>query len=235
MAMMGRYASLLTAVAVLLGCSDTRPVTSQIPVAPSAPPAQPPNTYVVSGNVLTTVDGVANPLAGRTVWFWVQQQISPTSGRGWSQSATADANGRYVAYVPDSRIFVSAWNRGRGEVQPCLASTEVRGDTNIDVHVVPADGPSGSNLPSAARPVVTGTVYELTPQGRRPVPRANLWLDASIDAYVGYTESDDAGRFVFCRVNAPVRMDIYRDGYQSAWRALAGIGDTTLDIELTRQ
>jgi hypothetical protein len=108
----------------------------------------------------------------------------------------------------------------------------VRSDTTLDVEIIPA----GSAAPlTPAGPIVRGTVYETTPQGRNPLPDVSIWLDASVDAYVGYTETDDAGRFLLCRVNRPVRMDVSRPGYQPAWHLLPGTADMVIDIELRHE
>jgi hypothetical protein len=222
----GRF--LMLALASSVACSESsRPPDS--PLAPSSPPPSPP-PYVVSGILFAAGDGGSRPLAGRTVWLWVEQEAGPRSSRGSSQSAVTDSSGRYTSRVPESRVYVSAWQRG--EQQSCLAAADVRSDTTLDVEISPA----GSATPlTPAGPFVSGTVYETTPQGRKPLPDASIWLDASIDAYVGYTETDDAGRFLLCRVNKPVRMDVYRPGYQSAWRPLSGTADMVIDIELQHE
>jgi hypothetical protein len=219
---------LTLALACSVACSESsRPLDS--PVAPSSPPPS-PHPYVVSGILFAAGDGGSRPLAGRTVWLWVEQETGPRSFSGSSQSAVTDSSGRYTLRVPESRVYVSGWERG--ERQPCLAAADVRSDTTLDVEIIPA----GSAAPlTLAGPVVRGTVYETTPQGRNPLPNAAVELDASVDAYVGYTETDDAGRFLLCRVNRPVRMEVYRPGYQSASRPLPGTADMVIDIELRHE
>jgi hypothetical protein len=110
-----------------------------------------------------------------------------------------------------------------------LAAAEVRSDTSLDVEIIPANTAAPLTL---AGPIIRGTVYETTPQGRNPLPDAAIELDASVDAYAGYTDTDDAGHFLLCRVNRPARMGVYRRGYQSASRPLPGTGDMVIDIEL---
>jgi hypothetical protein len=58
------------------------------------------------------------------------------------------------------------------------------------------------------------------------------------DSYlVARTQSDDAGRFFFCRVNAPVRMGVsgyqamVASGYKDGVAYIPGTGGTFFEIE----
>jgi hypothetical protein len=146
---------------------------------------------------------------------------------------TTDANGRYTASVPDSRVSVAAWSRA--ELQPCLINAEVRTDTLLDVQVVPvaeAQSVAARQLQSEG-PIVSGQVYEMTPGGKRPVPGADVIVDISVDAYYAFTKTDVVGRFLLCRINAPIRIDVGTTGYQWESRFLPG-ASTDLEIELRR-
>lgn len=103
---------------------------------------------------------------------------------------------------------MSVW----GKRQPRIASVSVDKDTTIDVQVFPAE--SCATPSSAAGSMITGFVCETTPDGRKPLRGAEAWLDLGQDAYVANTETDETGRFFFCRVNTCVRMDVFADGYQ---------------------
>jgi hypothetical protein len=183
---------------------------------------------VVSGIVSETVDGVSRPLAGRTVHLWISQPDT-----AWAQSSTTDHNGRYAAQVPKAQVFVSGWHPP-DQQQPCLASATVDKDTTIDVQFVPA----GSSLtpPAAANPMITGLVYETTPQGRNPLRGLYVELDAAGDVPVALTQTDDAGRLFLCRVNAPVVLGVGIDPnrHQPWSRSIPGTGDMFLEIELKR-
>jgi len=48
---------------------------------------------------------------------------------------------------------------------------------------------------------------------------------------IAKTQTDEAGRFFFCRVNAPVRMGV--SGYQEP-QFIPGISDLYFEIELKR-
>jgi len=206
---------------MLAGCNNT------VPTSPTgaSPPA--PVSYVVSGILSKTADGISRPLAGRQVWLWIQQDNG-----GQTQSVTTDQNGRCIAHVSRARVFVWAWHPP-DEQQPCLASAAVDRDTTIDVEVVPAG--ASSTPPSASSPLITGFVYEATPQGRNPLRGVHVSVDASSDVWVAYARTDDEGRFFLCRVNTPVQMVASTgNGYQDWWQSIPGIGDMVLEIELRR-
>lgn len=208
----------LSGAVLLAGCNS-------LPTLPAGSPRD--AAYTLSGTVSQTVEGVSRPLAGRSVVLWIQQADS-----GRTQLETTDQNGRYVAQVPEARVFVSAW--GDDGVQPCLASATVAKDTTLDVEVVPRG--SAPTPPAAASPLITGFVYETTPQGRSPVRGAHISVDASWDVWVAGTRTDDAGRYFLCRVNTPVRMVVSAGGgYQDSWHSLTGTTDMVLDIELQRR
>jgi hypothetical protein len=143
---------------------------------------------------------------------------------------STDQNGRYTAQVPKSRVFVYAW----AALQPCLASASVDTDTTIDVQVVSAG--RSLTLPPTPSPVISGVVYETTPGGRVPLRGATIWLDASQEAYIAHTETDESGRFFLCRVDIPVRMDVFADGYQpyQLGKLIPGTGDMFFEFEFRR-
>jgi hypothetical protein len=224
-------ASLLTWLA---GCNNSVPTSSTSPSPSPSPPA--PLHYVVSGILSETVDGVSRPLAGRQVHLYISGTCGqpvpgdcrPERGR---EPLLSDDNGRYTAQVPKSWVFVSA---NVGELQPCVASAAVEKDTTIDVQVVPAG--RSSTPPPAASPMITGFVYETTPQGRNPLRGVDVWLEVGYEGYfVAGNQTDDAGRFFLCRVNAPVLVGVSGAGYQTSWsQSIPGTGDMFFEIELRR-
>jgi hypothetical protein len=81
--------------------------------------------------------------------------------------------------------------------------------------------------------MITGFVYETTSQGRKPLPGVVVWLEAGLNSYlIAVTQTDEAGRFFLCRVNAPVWMGV--SSYQEWFQAIPGIGDHFFEIELRR-
>ena len=60
-----------------------------------------------------------------------------------------------------------------------------------------------------------------------------VWLEAGINGYVvAVTQTDEAGRFFLCRVNAPVWMGV--SSRQEWFQTLPGTGDLFFEIELRR-
>ncbi len=224
----------LSAAAALLALTDCG---NSVPTSPANPSPAVAQSYVVSGIVSEQVDGVSRPLAGRQVRLFNTGTCGvPASGADCrverEDALSTDQIGRYSAQVPaKSRVFVSTRDLSP-TWQPCLATALVEGDTTIDVQLVPR----GSSLapPPAAGPMITGFVYETTPQGRNPLRGVGVWLEVGFgDSYpVALTQTDDAGRFFLCRVSVPVRMGVSR--YQDWFESLPGTGDMSFEIELRR-
>jgi hypothetical protein len=226
----------------LTGCSDSVPTSP----APPSPPA--PRSYVVSGTVFETVNGVSRPLAGRKVDLYfsgICEQI-PRFGVCAGEKAEVvetDQSGRYTVQVqvleqppnasppPKPLVFVAGAGLHALGQQPCVASAVVDKDTTLDVEVFPVG--SSSTLPPGAGPMISGVVYETTPQGRTPVQ--GIWAGLNVgfadDYLVAKTQTDASGRFVFCRVNAPVKMVV--DG-KAGVEFIPGTRDMFFEIERTR-
>ena len=192
----------------------------------------------MSGTVTETVNGVSRPVAGRKVDIYINPFPCPPSVRCVDKAEVleTDQDGRYALVVtvfPKTLVFVAGAGLHALGQQPCLASALVDKDTTIDVQVFPIG--SSSTPPPAASPLITGFVYETTPQGRTPLRGVGAWLEVGgADSFpVAKTLTDDAGRFFFCRVNAPVRMFV-GSYQQSEPRFLQGTGDMFFEIELQR-
>jgi hypothetical protein len=236
----------------LAGCNNSMP--SSPATSPTNPSRPAPQSYVVSGTVSETIDGISRPVSGRRVDVFISgicEQIIP--GRGCASEKAevvdTDQNGRYTVQVqvPDSRplspkplVYVAAAGVHALGQQPCLASALVDNDRTIDVQVFQIG--SSFTPPDAASPMITGFVYETTAQGRNPLRGVRAWLEVgSADSYlVARTQTDTDGRFFFCRVNAPVRMGVsgYEDmvmaGYKDGVAFIPGAGDMFFEIQLRR-
>jgi hypothetical protein len=241
---MAMFRRLLAAslLAWLVGCNDS------VPTSPASPSLPAPQSYVVSGTVSETVDGTSRPVAGRKVDLFVTGTTCVSGQRTpcipeKAEVVDTDQNGRYTAQVtvwPKALVFVAGAGLHASGQQTCLASALVDRDTTIDVQVFPIG--SSSTPPPAARPMITGFVYETTPQGRKPLRGVGAWLEVGYgDSYlVARTQTDDAGRFFFCRVNAPVRMGVssYQEmvvaGYKDGVEYIPGTDDMFFEIELKR-
>jgi hypothetical protein len=218
-------------LASLGGCGNSVP-TSPAPPAPPSPPL--PESFEVSGTLFETVDGVARPRAGGQVRLLNFISVEPCGRFGCGQiereeTYYTDDNGHYTARVkPASRVFVYA--RDFSGLQPCLASAVVDKDTTIDVHVVPAGSPL--TPPAAASPLITGFVYETTSQGRKPLQGLGVGLEVGERFSVANTQTDEAGHFFLCRVNAFVAMFV--SSFEEWFRPIPGTADAHFEIELTR-
>jgi hypothetical protein len=242
-----------SAPAWLAGCGNpTQPSPASSLTSPSLPV---PQTYIVSGTVSETVDGISGTVAGRKVDIFrsgicdqIMQGLPCASEK--AEVIDTDLNGRYTVpvQVPDSRplspkplVFVTGAGLHAAGQQPCLASALVDKDTTIDVQVFPVDK-APPTPPPGAGPMITGFVYETTLQGRNPLRGVETWLEVGVgDSYpVAATQTDDAGRFFFCRVNAPVRMvvssyaEMEVSGYGNGVADIPGTGDMSFEIELRR-
>jgi hypothetical protein len=234
-------------LAWLAGCNNSmQPSTPTSPASPSLPT---PQTHLVSGTVSETVDGISRPVTGRKVDFYMSgicEQVLPVGGCAREKAGVVetDQNGRYTFQVqaPDSRplspkplVYVTGSGLHALGQQPCLASALVDRDTTLDMEVFQIGSPVAA--PPAAGPMITGFVYEATAQGPNPLRGVYAWLEVGFaDSYlVARTQTDDAGRFFFCRVNAPVWMGVGISGYQD-WprRSIPGTGDMFFEIELRR-
>ena len=215
----------------LVGCS------ASVPPSPASPSQPVPQSYVVSGTVFETVNGISRPVAGRKVDTYINPFPCPPSVRCVDKAEVleTDQNGRYtlaVTVFPKTLVFVTGAGLHALGQQPCLANALVDKDTTIDVQLFPIG--SSSTLPPAAGPMITGFVYETTPQGRNPV--RGVWAELGVgfgDRYlVARNQTDDAGRFFFCRVNAPVWMGVSssKDFHQE----IPGARDMFFEIELKR-
>jgi hypothetical protein len=132
------------------------------------------------------------------------------------------------------RVYI--WAEGPSEVeQPCVAAAAIDKDTTMpDVELVPAR--TSARLPSAASPRITGFVYEAIPQGRKPLRGVAvvLFLQLAQDHPVAQVETDEAGRFLLCRVNTPLRLVVDLNGYEPWSKAIPGTSDLDFEIELKR-
>src|SRR5687768_10694836 len=116
---MRMFHRLLTALllASLPGCNNSMtPSPTNPSTSPTSPSPAAPQSYVVSGTVSETVDGISRPAAGRKVDLYTSftvcvsgQPNIPCVSEGGGVFVT-DHNGRYTAQVtvlPKTRVFVA--------------------------------------------------------------------------------------------------------------------------------
>jgi hypothetical protein len=227
---------------LLTACGGNEPSASASPVAPTpvapAPAAPVVPNVTLSGGV--TENG--HPVENASV------NIQWSCGGGCSAliGGMTDAAGRYVVarptngiVLPDgATIWVTAYKDGF--VQQCAATAVMRAGVSLDLQLT-----SIANL-SMARPLsgagsrtVSGTVFESTPAGRRPV------ADAAVSAYsealyyadpVAFTRSDAAGRYLLCGLSQGRIPNLVaeKEGYNFSNASVEPGTDTTVDIQIRR-
>jgi hypothetical protein len=236
------------ALAALTAACDkgpTAPAPAPVAPTPAAPPPGPQTATRLSGVVYEHTAEGARPKAG--IWVWVAPVPSFTEtgvpvGMGPSATVTSDIAGRYEVSVPYGQS-VAAVAGGHEVSQPCRASLTVTGNAVLDLHIVPNTGLSATRLPPTLPipgPTLSGTVFERTKKGSRPLPGVRLSLvytDEGTYADIGgqfVTDSD--GRYFFCDLKfaeAPYMSVWYSaPGYRSGSLGVREPG--VLDIEMIR-
>jgi hypothetical protein len=227
------------AIVVALGaaaCSHpTSPTREQsAPTVPLTPAGQ--NSSTISGTVwLHTAEGV-KPYADATLFGWVELgSAGRTTG-----PVRLDANGRY-SFAASSGAKVRMHIAGFA-YQPCAVTLSATGDVIRDFRVVSDPLQLGASLPAellAETPRLSGTVFEVTADGRRPLKDVRVELDGllGMGLVTATTLSDSDGRYVLCGLNGETSTYVYasKAGYTLADLGTVRLGgDTTLDIELRR-
>lgn len=205
------------------GCSER----GSIPSAPS-----PASSFNLSGAVLETTPAGSRPAGSLPLWVRVQT----TTSWGHFGSTSSDEQGRYsVSNLPRGTVFLeAAWSSYR---QPCFASIELRSDAVLDVEVI-SEATLLSSGPSSLRTIsgrmVSGVVFERTPNGDRPVAGASLQAWVGDWLYGASTSTDTSGRYLLCRVPRDLPVSLYTDkaGYAQHTSEVSPGGDTIVDIQL---
>ena len=100
--------------------------------------------------------------------------------------------------------------------------------------VAPSGLPNGSTGVPSALVGLSGTVYEYTPTGRRPLPNVPLDISVEYQAWPPQLTSDAEGRYgIFKGPMSALKVRAEAPGYSQPCRAGAILnGDTTLDVHL---
>jgi hypothetical protein len=151
-----------------------------------------------------------------------------------------DAAGRYViARVPDDGpVWVTAHKDGF--VQQCAATTVMRAGVSLDLQLTSiASLSTAQPVSGAGSRTVSGTVFESTPAGRRPV--ADTLVSAYSEALyyadpVAFTRSDAAGRYLLCALSVGriPYLVAEKEGYNVSAVPVEPGTDTVFDIQLHR-
>ena len=228
---------------LLTSCGSNDPLTSASPVAPTPFAPTAPVVPVVPN---VTLSGVVTENGRPIESASVEVQWSCGGGCSSAIGEMTDAAGRYVVArpphatgLPDgATVWVTA--QKIGFVQQCAATAVMRAGVSLDLRLTSiANLSTAQPLSGAGSRTVSGTVFELTPAGRRPV------ADAAVSAYsealyyadaVAFTRSDAAGRYWLCGLSEGriPYLVAEKDGYNSNASPVEPGTDTAVDIQLRR-
>jgi hypothetical protein len=150
------------------------------------------------------------PVQGAKVWVW---PFTFAQVRGWPPAGMrmtpSDDAGRYsISGLPSlGPVWVSTaqtWGNvfSAPYMQQCVTSVTIEGDATLDVTVssttdlVALNASTGPMSPNSR--IVSGTVFEITSNGRQPA--RNVWVgwEAAMDGLVAETITDAAGHYRVC-------------------------------------
>jgi hypothetical protein len=240
------------ALFLLSGCGDdsggSGPVAAVTAPSVSAPPVTPPVTapqgpmfpvgaHRVSGEAVMVGQG---PIAGAWVNIWVQLGNGSGYSYVWSHGGSyivANEQGHWDTWadLPDAELTILTTHGGH---QPCAAIADSRSTEPVRLEVIPYEAfdtvepPRPSN---AKDPSLTGIVYEMTPEGRKPVAGAQIWIEHGFEIQTARALTGREGRYYVCNLPPEVMVYATKTGYvtTSIWPV-----DTTkglpLDIQLRR-
>ena len=227
---MGRAPALLTVIALAAACSESRRMPSAPSPMPTASPVPLPPSDV-TGIVYEMTSAGARPLAG------VGIDMSPEY-QSWPPTVMTDAEGRYsVPGMGGGKLVAEK----TGYSQPCRVPVTGR---EHDIYLVPNDFLSTAGMPASfpvVAPVLDGSVFEQTPEGRQPIAGASIILDfTGGDGWApsARTTTDALGRYLLCNVvdinHLGIAALVSKAGYRGAILPVTVRPPGTFDIELRR-
>lgn len=244
MAIMRRAAGLCLLL-VMSACGEeplsppTAPTLPNIPSIPVAP------TFTLSGVITERFSG--RPVQGARVWVrpftFAQVRSWPPGGM---RTTPSDGSGRYaITGVPSvGPVWVSTaqtWGDAFSApyMHQCVTTVTLEGDATLDVTVssttdLVALNASTSPTPPNSR-IVSGTVFEVTSNGRQPV--SNVWVgwEAVMDGLVAETRTDAAGHYRVCGLPRERITLAAAPAYGNVFHASVDPGsDAIVDIEIAR-
>ena len=204
-----RLTALMLAAAIGLAGCDQPNSPSVVPAPTSAartgPPPTPTGASTVAGIVMERTPLGDRPLGGANVNGWIQT-VSFGYSYMWANGARlSDAEGRYeLNNLPEgAELQLQVYKDGY--VQQCAAPPLViGGQMRLDVQLVARASVSASadTVPPSAPGfrLISGVVYEVTNDGRRPAPDAFVDYEPIDDFPAAITRTDAAGRFLLCGI-----------------------------------
>lgn len=228
--------SLLTTAVAALGCASDSPRATtqpagQVPGAPAPVPS-----FTISGVVFEHTASGRRPAAGVAIRVLSEDAVVTTS----------DADGRYSASVRGDVVSIAPVEPG-AYMSPCPSGTtwlSGNPDRPFEVNIVSKAVLSTTGVPDSY-PItsiyVSGTVFETTSDGPRPLPGALVALGDEPTLSYSTTLSDTLGRYVLCTAPPGVGTDqlmplrAAKDGYFPASRlVLGGWDERDVSLALVR-
>ena len=194
------------------------------------------------------VSAVSKRTMTGSVWIHSATAFQPGAGPVWgfgsnypgaahtAESVTSDSAGRFSFETP-SDALVRLYAGTRELFQPCLSTVKV-GQTEATIRLVAESQLlQARHWPDfAVERVLSGTIFEASPTGRRP--SADAWVQ--VDGAHGDglpladTRSDANGRFVACGLEGETMhaLVVAKPGFQLAYTKIPAQGGGPLDVEL---
>jgi hypothetical protein len=164
------------------------------------------------------------------------------------RTTPSDGAGRYIIAGLPSRgpVWVSTaqtWGDAFSApyVHQCVTTVTVEGDATLDLTISSTTDLVALNLSSGPTPpnsrVVSGTVFEITPDGRQPVGNAWVGWEASGSGdLMAETRTDAAGHYRICGLPRERITLSAAPAYGNVFYASLEPGpDAVLDIEIARK
>lgn len=194
-------------------------------MGPSPPIIDPPvvERSMINGVVYEVDAQGRRPVAGAGI------DISPEIYNGFSSTLT-DSDGRFSAHPPTGpgdKIIAST----AGYSQPCRVPVGAPSDGH-EVYLVSNGVLSSTGIPSAlplSPPVMTGRVFERTPQGDEPIAGASVVIGFDVGDELGLsatTITDPGGRYLVCNII----QEVGQFAILTAWVRKEGYVDAFADV-----
>jgi hypothetical protein len=155
----------------------------------------------------------------------------------WTGTNTrGDEVGRFMIPHVLYGTYMKVWTWAGNRVQPCASNLTVTGPASLNLEVT-APGAAPSNPVS---PTLSGTVYETTPQGRKPLGGAQItYAQNCAGMFDINSRLDSEGRYFFCnlpRGSGCVTVYVPTDDWDVVDRTTPIVvsGDQVLDLDVAR-
>jgi hypothetical protein len=242
-----RRAAGLCLLLVLSACSEELRPSPTAPTVPNVPSTPIAPTFTLSGVITERFSG--RPVDGARVWV---EPFSLVLVRSWPpagmRTTPSDRTGRYTisgipslgpAWVSTAQTWGDAFRAPY--VHQCVTTVTIEGDAMLDLSIssttdlVALNASTGPTPPNSR--TVSGTVFEITPDGRQPA--GNVWVgwEASGSGdLMSETRSDAAGHYRICGLPRERITLSAAPAYGHVFYASVDPGsDAIVDIEIARK